>query len=167
MKLKFIPETIQMWPIHRLIPYAQNARRHSDEQVRQIAASIKEFGFTNPILVDSAAGVVAGHARLAAAQTLALLEVPVIVLDHLTDTQKRAYIRADNKLAENATWDESILRAEIEALAAVDFDLPLIGFSEFELETLRGALDCPALVDEDDSPALQPWSSHDLATFGN
>ena len=122
---KFISSSIELWPLDRLIPYANNARQHSSEQIAQIAASINEFGFTNPILVDSAAGIVAGHARLAAARSLSLLQVPVIVLDHLTEAQKRAYLLADNKLAENATWDQDLLRLELDSLRAEDFDLSL------------------------------------------
>lgn len=143
-----------MWPLERLIPYARNARTHSDEQVAQIAASMREFGFTNPILIDGAAGVIAGHARLAAARRLALPEVPVIVLDHLTDLQKRAYILVDNKLAENALWDEDLLRIELQSLAAEAFDLPLTGFSEDELHHLLRELEAEPLADEDAAPDL-------------
>src|SRR6201996_3507349 len=96
---------IERWQIDKLIPYARNPRTHSDAQVAQIAASIAEFGFNAPILVDSNAGIVAGHGRLLAARKLGLPEVPVVVLDHLTETQRRAYIIADNKLSENAGWD--------------------------------------------------------------
>src|SRR5690349_3837609 len=102
-------ERIEHWPIDRLIPYARNPRTHSEAQVAQIAASIAEFGFNNPILVDTQAGVIAGHGRLLAARKLQLSEVPIIVLDHLSPTQKRAYIIADNRLAENAGWDEEML----------------------------------------------------------
>src|SRR5512144_2306971 len=98
--LRIIPamaQRIELWPIERLVPYARNARTHSDEQVAQIAASIAEFGFNAPLLVDSQAGIIAGHGRLLAARKLGLAEVPVIVLDHLSDAQKRAYVIADNK----------------------------------------------------------------------
>src|ERR1039458_8912345 len=97
---------IQLWSVDRLIPYVRNPRTHSDAQIAQIAASIAEFGFNNPILVDTYAGIIAGHGRLLAARKLQLREVPVIILDHLSETQKRAYIIADNKLAENAGWDD-------------------------------------------------------------
>ena len=127
---------IELWPVDRLVPYARNARTHSDEQVAQIAASIAEFGFTNPILVDSSAGIIAGHGRLLAARKLGLAEVPVIVLDHLSETQKRAYILADNKLALNAGWDEEALRLELAELKDQDFELALLGFSEDELRDL-------------------------------
>src|SRR5437764_4461326 len=104
----FLSTTIEHWPIERLIPYDRNARTHSEEQIEQIARSICEFGFTNPILVDTGAGILAGHARLLAARRVGLAQVPVIVLDHLTDTQKRAYILADNKLALNAGWSDEL-----------------------------------------------------------
>ena len=107
---------IEIWPTDRLVPYAKNARTHSPEQVAQIAASIVEFGFINPILVDSNAGIIAGHGRLLAARKLGLAEVPVVVLDHLSETQRRAYIIADNKLALNAGWDEEMLAAELREL---------------------------------------------------
>src|SRR5882762_3606724 len=128
-----MPTSIEKWPIERLIPYARNARSHADEQVAQIAASIAEFGFNNPILVDSKAGIIAGHGRLLAARKLQLTEVPVIVLDHLTDAQKRAYVIADNQLDLNAGWDEALLAAELAALQQEDFNLGLIGFEDEEL----------------------------------
>ena len=127
---------IEIWPVDRLVPYHRNARTHSDEQVSQIAASIAEFGFTSPILVDSADGIIAGHGRLMAARKLGLAEVPVIVLDHLTETQRRAYILADNKLAELAGWNEDLLAEELAAIEAEGFELGLIGFSERELAAL-------------------------------
>src|SRR5450631_285497 len=116
---------IEIWPIEKLIPYARNPRTHSDAQVAQIAASIAEFGFNNPILVDSRAGIIAGHGRLLAARELGLAEVPVIVLDHLTEQQKRAYILADNQLALNAGWDEELLRIELATLQDEDFNVAL------------------------------------------
>src|SRR6266850_854619 len=107
---------IEHWPLDKLIPYARNPRTHSDAQVAQIAASIAEFGFNNPILVDTSSGVIAGHGRLLAARKLQLLEVPVIVLDHLTEIQQRAYLIADNRLALSGGWDEELLRVELAAL---------------------------------------------------
>lgn len=127
---------IEHWPIDRLRPYERNARTHSPEQVRKIAASMTEFGFTAPILVAGDAGILAGHGRLEAAKLLALAEVPVIVLDHLTDAQRRAYILADNRLALDAGWDEGMLAAELDALQAEGFDLALTGFSDEELADL-------------------------------
>ena len=127
---------IELWPIDRLVPYAKNPRTHSEEQVAQIAASIVEFGFTAPILVDSDAGILAGHGRLLAARKLRLPEVPVIELDHLSETQRRAYIIADNQLALNAGWNLELLRVELESLKENDFDLDLIGFSDKELDDL-------------------------------
>jgi len=127
---------IEIWPVGRLVPYAKNARTHSPEQVAQIAASIVEFGFNAPILVDSNAGIVAGHGRLLAARKLGLEEVPVVVLDHLTETQRRAYIIADNKLALNAGWDEAVLAAELGELERDGLDLAVVGFSDDELQAL-------------------------------
>jgi ParB-like chromosome segregation protein Spo0J len=127
---------IELWPVDRLKPYERNARTHSTEQVAQIAASIVEFGFTNPILVDSSDGIIAGHGRLSAAQELGLKTVPVVVLDHLSERQRKAYILADNQLALNAGWDTDLLRGELQDLAEQDFDLSLIGFSDDELADL-------------------------------
>ncbi len=125
---------IELWPVAQLVPYARNARTHSDEQVAQIAASIIEFGFNAPILVDSGAGIVAGHGRLLAARKLGLAEVPVIILDHLSETQKRAFLIADNKLTLNGGWNEELLAEELAAIDAEGFDLGLIGFTDDELE---------------------------------
>ncbi len=127
---------IELWPIEKLQPYAKNARTHSPEQVAQIAASIAEFGFNNPILVDTNAGIIAGHGRLLAARKLGLAECPVVVLDHLSETQRRAYIIADNKLALNAGWDEKVLATELRQIEQDGLDLALVGFSDHELEEL-------------------------------
>lgn len=128
-----IPDRIELWPLERLKPYERNARTHSAEQVVKIAASIVEFGFTNPILVDGKDGIIAGHGRLMAAQRLKLPQVPVVVLDHLTDAQRRAYILADNRLALDAGWDADLLSQELAELQGMDFDLDLTGFSQEEL----------------------------------
>ena len=119
---------IERWPTEKLVPYARNARTHSEEQVAQIAASIVEFGFTNPILAGSDGVIVAGHGRLAAAQKLGLESVPVVVLDHLTPTQRRALIIADNRIAENAGWDDAMLRIELQSLQEDGFNLDITGF---------------------------------------
>ena len=113
-----------------LIPYANNSRTHSDEQINQVASSIKEFGFTNPVLVDEQNGIVAGHGRVMAANKLGLEEVPCIVLDGLTKAQKKAYVIADNQLALNSGWDVDLLKLEVESLNEMDFDLDLLGFDE-------------------------------------
>jgi hypothetical protein len=118
-----------------LIPYARNSRAHSDEQVAQIAASIREFGFTNPVLVDGERGIIAGHGRVLAARKLGLDEVPVIELSHLTEAQRRAYVIADNKLALNAGWDLDLLKLELQELDG-KFDLALIGFNAGELAAM-------------------------------
>jgi len=155
VKLHRMAKDIQMWLVDKLIPWARNPRTHSDAQVAQIAASIAEFGFNNPILVDSRAGIIAGHGRLSAARKLGLTEVPVIVLDHLTEAQKRAYVIADNKLAENAGWDDEMLRVEIEALQDDKFEVGLLGFEDVELAQLLAAQDATeGLTDEDAVPEL-------------
>lgn len=141
--------------IEALIPYARNARTHSDAQVAQIAASIVEFGWTNPILVDGTSGVIAGHGRLLAARQLGLATVPIIELAHLTLAQKRAYILADNRLAENAGWDEELLALELAELRDADFDLDLIGFSEDELDELLGDGETEGQMDEDTVPEAE------------
>ena len=130
------PEKIEQRAVEKLIPYARNSRTHSDAQVAQIAASIQEFGFTNPILVDGSYGILAGHGRLAAAKDMGLAEVPVIVLDHLSAEQRRAYILADNQLALNAGWDAELLQMEVAALNLADFDLSLLGFDEDRIASL-------------------------------
>jgi DNA modification methylase len=137
-----------------LIPYVSNARTHSEDQVAQIAASIKEFGFTNPILVDGSNGIIAGHGRLQAARKLGLETVPTIELHGLSDTQRRAYILADNKLALNAGWDNDLLALELADLAELDFDLSLVGFNDDELAALL-ADKTEGLTDEDAVPELQ------------
>jgi len=135
-----------------LLPYAMNSRTHSDDQVAQIAASIKEFGFTNPILIDDAAGIIAGHGRLMAAKRLNLTEVPTITLEGLTEAQKKAYVIADNKLALNAGWDTEALTAELKRLQELDFNLDLIGFDSDELAQLLEPEQVEGLTDEDDVP---------------
>jgi ParB-like chromosome segregation protein Spo0J len=141
-----------------LTPYARNARTHSPEQVRQIAASITEFGFTNPILIDGEGGIIAGHGRVMAAQSLGLEQVPCLRLGHLTEAQKRAYILADNQLALNAGWDESLLSLELTELQELDVDLGLIGFDAAELDRLLEMTNPPPPDDgsTDDVPELQP-----------
>jgi hypothetical protein len=119
-----------------LIPYAKNSRTHSKEQVAQIAASIKEWGFTNPVLIESDGGIIAGHGRVMAAQKLKLEEVPCVVAEGWTEAQKKAYVIADNKLALNAGWDESILSSELNELMNLNFDLNLTGFNQDEITDL-------------------------------
>ena len=123
--------------IDLLIPYARNSRTHSDSQVTKIASSIKEFGFLNPVLIDKDNGIIAGHGRVMAAKKLGLKEVPVLLVEHLSETQKRAYIIADNRLALDAGWDEEMLRVEIAELEDLGFDLQLTGFEVGELESIK------------------------------
>jgi DNA modification methylase len=148
---------IEQVEINKLIPYARNSRTHSDVQVAQIAASIKEFGFTNPVLVDNDNGIIAGHGRVMGAQKLDIKQVPCIRLGHLTEAQKRAYVIADNKIALNAGWDEKMLRLEIGELKEFDFDLSLTGFDKNEINqmiALNEATD-EGNSDEDEVPAEQ------------
>ena len=141
-------------PLGKLIPYARNPRTHSDAQVAQNAGSIREFGWTNPVLVDGANGIIAGHGRVLAARKLGLERVPVIELAHMTEAQKRAYVLADNQLALNAGWDEALLRLELADLSELGFDLGLIGFGEGELERLLAGESRTGLTEDDDAPAL-------------
>ena len=127
---------IERWPLERLIPYARNPRTHTQEQVAQLAASIAEFGFVNPVLVGADGVIIAGHARVMAARKLGVAEAPVIVLDHLSESQRRALVIADNRLAQNAGWDEEMLRVELEALREDEFNLDLLGFADDEIEAL-------------------------------
>lgn len=140
--------------VDKLIPYVRNSRTHSDAQIAQIAASIKEFGWTNPILVDAENGIIAGHGRLMAARKLGYKEVPVIELKDMTDTQKRAYVIADNQLALNAGWDFSLLSLEVADLKENDFDLDLLGFDPKELEKLLEPEEIEGLTDEDAVPEV-------------
>ena len=138
-----------------LIPYVRNSRTHSDAQVAQIAASIKEFGWTNPILIDGENGIIAGHGRLLAARKLGQEKVPTIELSHLSEAQKRAYVIADNRLALNASWDDSMLALELQDLNNEHFDLSLLGFDADELNTLLNPIqETIGLTDEDAVPEV-------------
>lgn len=147
------------WPANKverrsvadLVPYARNARTHSPQQVDQIAASIREWGWTTPILIDETGGIIAGHGRVLAAQKLGIKDVPAMTATGWTEAQKKAYVLADNKLALNAGWDDELLRVELGELAALDFDMPLIGFNDDELATLL-ADKTDGLTDPDDVP---------------
>ncbi len=144
---------IENKPVDQLVPYVRNARTHSDEQISQIAGSIAEFGFVNPILVGDDNVIIAGHGRLMAAHKMGLENVPVIYLSHLSELQRRALVLTDNKLAENAGWDEDLLRLELEDLQAEDFNLELTGFDFDEIDRLLNADTEPAgNTDDDDVP---------------
>lgn len=123
-------EKLEIVDISKLIPYANNARTHSDEQIKKIQSSLREFGFINPVLIDKDCGIIAGHGRVEAAKREGMTEVPCVWVEHLTETQKRAYILADNKLAEYADWNQSFLTLEIEELLNVDFDINITGFTQ-------------------------------------
>lgn len=116
-----------------LIPYINNTRTHTEEQINQVASSIKEFGFTSPVLIDEDNGIMGGHCRILASKKLKIKEIPCVELKGLTEAQKKAYIIADNKLAENAGWDEELLKIELESLQELEFDLDLLGFQDFEI----------------------------------
>jgi len=154
--------------IEQLLPYAKNSRTHDDAQVAQLAASIKEFGFNNPVLVDGEGTIIAGHGRVMAARKLGLNEVPAIKLGHLTENQKKAYIIADNRLALNAGWDTEMLTLEIKDLQSEDFDLSLMGFDEEELakllepEIVDGLTDPDAVPDVPEEPKTKPGDIYQL-----
>ena len=149
-----------------LIPYVNNSRTHSEAQVQQVAASIKEFGFTNPILIDESDGIIAGHGRLLAAQKLKLDEVPTITLKGLTEAQRKAYVIADNQLALNSGWDYEALRIEVDRIAELDFDISLLGFDDDFLDDLLidgdAVVDFPEMDDGDKEPFQQiTYTLHD------
>lgn len=127
---------MQLVPVSKLVPYVNNARTHSPEQVMKLRSSLREFGFINPIIIDRDYGIIAGHGRLLAAKEEGITEVPCVFVDYLTEAQKKAYILADNRMAMDAGWDEELLRVEIEALQGEAFDVSLTGFDEMELADL-------------------------------
>ena len=147
-------DKVERWKIEKLVPYARNARTHSDEQVGQIAASIKEWGWTTPILVDEDGSIIAGHGRTLAAQRLQMTEVPVMVAKGWSDAKKRAYVLADNKLAMNAGWDNEMLALELGEIGDLGFDLDLTGFTADEIAALIPEQIEPGLTDEDEVPEL-------------
>lgn len=146
-----------------LIPYVNNSRTHSDEQVNQVASSIKEFGFTSPVLIDESGGIIAGHGRVMAAKKLGMDELPCITLEGLTEAQRKAYIIADNQLPLNAGWDLDTLRLEVETLQELDFDLDLLGFDDDVIEKLLDIdAELPELPDGDRDPFQQKtFTLHD------
>jgi hypothetical protein len=156
MKTPKIVTDIEVWPIERLIPYANNPLTHPEEQIAQISLSIEEHGMVNPILVDKYGNVIAGHGRILAAQLSGLPELPVIVLDHLTQAQARALRIADNKIAANARWDDEKLCAELAALRDEEIDLSSLGFSESELKRVLAELDDPTDQIDDDAVPDSP-----------
>ena len=158
MTLQF-SDKVERWPLERLIPHARNARTHSEEQVAQIAGSIAEFGFVNPILVGDDGVIVAGHGRVLAARKLGLSEAPVIVLSHLTPTQRRALMIADNAIATSAGWNDEMLAAELAALKEEAFDLDLLGFDDAEIDRLlAGTGDDTGDLDAAPEPPVDPIS---------
>jgi hypothetical protein len=147
-------DKVERWSIDKLVPYARNARTHSDEQIGQIAASIKEWGWTTPVLVDEQGSIIAGHGRTLAAQRLQMTEVPVMVAKGWSDAKKRAYVLADNKLAMNAGWDNEMLALELGEIGDLGFDLDLTGFTADEIAALTPVELEPGLTDEDAMPEI-------------
>lgn len=148
-------DKVEQWPIEKLVPYAKNSRTHSEEQVAQIAASIKEWGFTTAVLVDESGSIIAGHGRVMAARKLGLASLPVMVAAGWSEAQKRAYVIADNKLALNAGWDNELLALELAELDGLGFDVELTGFSDEEIKALMPVEVTEGLTDPDDAPAVQ------------
>jgi len=134
-------ERLELIDIDKLIPYANNARTHSEDQIKKIQASIREFGFVNPVLIDKNYGIIAGHGRVVAARREGINKVPCVWVEHLTEAQKKAYILADNRLALDAGWDMEMLKVEMEQLQELDFDVELTGFDAGEIERLTTGVD--------------------------
>jgi len=141
-------ERLELVAIDRLIPYANNARTHSDEQIKKIQASLREFGFVNPVLIDKDYGIIAGHGRVEAAKREGMTEVPCVWVEHLTEAQKKAYILADNRLALDAGWDIDVLKVELEELKEINFDIDLTGFNSDELSDIFGEEELEAAEDD-------------------
>jgi ParB-like chromosome segregation protein Spo0J len=158
-------DNVEKWAIERLTPYARNSRTHSDEQVAQLAASIREWGWTTPVLVDEDGGIIAGHGRVLAARQLGMVEVPVVVARGWSDAKRRAYVIADNKLAENAGWNSELLALELGELGELGFDLDLTGFDEGELSKITpdvSEIGLPELASGDRQPFQQmTFTLHD------
>ncbi|CUW39685.1 putative Phage related DNA methyltransferase [Magnetospirillum sp. XM-1] len=160
-------DRVEQWPVARLMPYARNARTHSESQVSEIAASIGRFGFNNPVLVDEQGMIIAGHGRVLAAKRLGLEVVPVVPLPHLTEAEKRAYILADNKLAEKAGWDEDLLRLELADLQDLDIDLGVIGFEDKEIDRLLAEDDPDDDADDDDGEDAPEVEAEPVSLLGD
>jgi len=146
-------ERLELVDIDKLIPYANNARIHSDDQIKKLQASIREFGFVNPVLIDKNYGIIAGHGRVEAAKREGLKQIPCVFVEYLTEAQKKAYILADNRLALDADWDIETLKIELEQLQEIDFNLELTGFDTDEIERLTVEPEPLDLGDEDAPPA--------------
>jgi ParB-like chromosome segregation protein Spo0J len=158
MQIDSTPPTLKMVSVNVLKPYEKNARTHSPEQIQQIAKSIQEFGFLNPVLVRDDYSLLAGHGRVEAAKTLGLSEIPVVFVGHLTPEQAKAYVLADNKIALNAGWDYDLLSQELASLQGLDFDISLTGFSDGEIEKLFAPEDS---LDDDDNSEKEEEASDD------
>ena len=147
-------DRLEIISIEKLIPYSNNARTHSDEQIKKIQSSLREFGFVNPVLIDKDYGIIAGHGRIEAAKREGIREAPCVWVEHLTEAQKKAYILADNKLAELAGWDENIIKIEFESLDKIDFDISLTGFDDYEIKEVEKPFAKP------NTEELRPYQKH-------
>lgn len=163
--MTYLPDAIEHIAIDALIPYARNARTHSEAQVAQLAAAIREFGWTNPVLVDESGGIIAGHGRVLAARSMGMMSVPCIRLAHLNETQKRALVLADNKIAENAGWDEQLLAIELQDLSAMGYDMLLTGFSDQDIQELLRP--DPAETGKDPDACPVAASDHAVTRLGD
>ena len=161
-----IRDQIETLSVDTLAPYARNSRTHSPEQIAQIVASMREFGFTNPVLIDDAGGIIAGHGRVMAAAQMGLTKVPCLRLTGLTEAQKRAYIIADNKIAQNAGWDDAVLAHEMRDLKAMEFDLTLTGFELGEISELLAGLDATP-QGKSDPDAVPPVPDKPVTRIGD
>ena len=156
---------MQLVPLSKLVPYINNARTHSPEQVTKLRSSLREFGFVNPVIIDRDYGIIAGHGRVMAAKEEGIEEVPCVFVDYLTEAQKKAYIIADNRFAQDAGWDEELLRIEIEALQGMDFDVGLTGFNDDEIADLFDA-NGKSEAEDDDLICPQHLRKHPLYSVG-
>ena len=158
-----VARQMQLVPLSKLVPYVNNARTHSPEQITKLRSSLREFGFINPVIIDSDYGIIAGHGRVLAAKEEGIEEVPCVLVDYLTEAQKKAYILADNRFVQDAGWDEELLRIEIESLQGADFDVSLTGFEDEEIADLfAGDKDNNAQDDDFDLSAALPNNSNFL-----
>lgn len=146
----FMPEELVRWPVAELIPYARNARTHSPEQIRRLRASLREFGFVNPVLIDGAGNIIAGHGRVLAAEAEGMTEVPCVLVEHLSDVQRRAYILADNRLAEMSGWDMEMVSLELGEIQMEGLDLTITGFDAADLEMEDPGAEPEAAQEDDD-----------------
>jgi ParB-like chromosome segregation protein Spo0J len=156
MRSRFLADKIELWSTEKLVPSARNARTHSDKQIAEVAGSIAAYGFIVPVVVDHDGRLIAGHGRVLAARKLGLANIPVIVIHHLSELDQRAYALADNKITQNAGWDDALLKIELAALASEGIDLQTLGFDQEELDDLLTNLENAIMADDEDSAPPVP-----------